>query len=144
MLVGVTLCRDLISSLINIASSRDVPFHQPQPLQCLHHGATFVPHRSLILSSQPHKVTICCRHAMASVRDIKVTDALLMLCLTVCYEMSLTLLKLRHYGSCIKICGAPFMSIFSVFSVMVGWIGEMLFMLFFSYIAVLRTEHSWV
>ena len=26
--------RDLISSLINVASSRDVPFHQPQLLQC--------------------------------------------------------------------------------------------------------------
>ena len=35
--------RDLISSLINVASSRDVPFHQPQLLQCLHQGATFVP-----------------------------------------------------------------------------------------------------
>ena len=33
--------RDLIS-LINVASSRDVPFHQPQLLQCLHQGATFV------------------------------------------------------------------------------------------------------
>ena len=32
--------RDFISSLINAASSRDVPFHQPQPLKCLHHGAT--------------------------------------------------------------------------------------------------------
>ena len=33
----------LISSLINVASSRDVPFRQPQQPQCLHHGATFVP-----------------------------------------------------------------------------------------------------
>jgi len=32
----------LIYLLINAASSRDVPFHQPQQLQCLHHGATFV------------------------------------------------------------------------------------------------------
>ena len=32
--------RDLISS-INVASSRDVPFHQPQQVQYLHHGATF-------------------------------------------------------------------------------------------------------
>ena len=40
--------RDLISSLINVASSRDVSFHQLQQLQCLHHGAIplnpFVPH----------------------------------------------------------------------------------------------------
>jgi len=35
--------RDLISSLINVASSRDVPFDQLQLLQCLHKGATFVP-----------------------------------------------------------------------------------------------------
>jgi len=54
--------RDLISSLINVASFRDVSFHQLQPLQCLHHCATFEPHCATfeplfapILSSQPHK-----------------------------------------------------------------------------------------
>jgi len=73
--------RDLISSLINVALSRDVPFHQPQQLQCLHHGATFVPLWSPILSSQLCKVTICGRHVMASVRDIKIAVALLILCL---------------------------------------------------------------
>jgi len=30
----------LISLLINVASSRDVPFCQPLQLQCLHHGST--------------------------------------------------------------------------------------------------------
>ena len=40
--------RDLISSLIN-ASSRDVPFDQPQLLQRLHKGVTFVPLWSPIL-----------------------------------------------------------------------------------------------
>ena len=39
----------------------------------------------------------------------------------------------------IKIWGACFTS---VFSVMAGWIAEMLFMLFFAYIAVLRRKHS--
>jgi len=73
--------RDLISSLINVASSRDMPFHQLQQLKCLHHGATFVPLWFLILSSQPRKVTICGRHVMASVRDIKIAEALLVLCL---------------------------------------------------------------
>jgi len=29
----------LISSLLNVASARDVPFCQLQPLQCLHHGS---------------------------------------------------------------------------------------------------------
>ena len=43
--------RDLISLPINVASSRDVPFHQPQLLQCLHQGATFVPLWSPILFS---------------------------------------------------------------------------------------------
>ena len=46
--------RDLISSLINVASSRDEPFHQPQQLQCLHRGVTFEPLCTPILSSQPH------------------------------------------------------------------------------------------
>jgi len=35
--------RDLISSLINITASWDVPFHQLQQLQGLHYGATFEP-----------------------------------------------------------------------------------------------------
>ena len=108
--------RDLISSLINVIPSQDVPFHQPRQLQCLHYGATFILHWSPILpffsyshfctgqkapadcargwslfhynhtlrlinnySSQPHKVTIWGRHAMASVRDIKIAEALLIL-----------------------------------------------------------------
>ena len=45
--------------------------------KCLHHGATFVPLWSPILSSQPRKVTICGRHVMASVRDIQIAEALL-------------------------------------------------------------------
>ena len=32
----------LISSLFNVALSGDAPFHQPQQLQCLHHGSTKV------------------------------------------------------------------------------------------------------
>ena len=66
-----------------------------------------------------------------------------------CYETSSTLLKLTHnealshiaeiealWLSRIEIWGARFTSIFSVFSVMAEWIAEMLFMLFFAYIAV--------
>ena len=30
----------LISSLFNVTSSQNVPFLQPQQLQCLHHGST--------------------------------------------------------------------------------------------------------
>ena len=44
--------RDFISSLINIASSQDVFFHQPQQLQYLNHGATFEPLCVPILYSQ--------------------------------------------------------------------------------------------
>jgi len=72
--------RDLISSLINVASSWDAPFHQPQQLQRLHQGVTFVPLWPSILSSQPRKVTICGRHVMASIQDIQITEALLTLC----------------------------------------------------------------
>jgi len=36
----------------------------------------------------------------------------------------------------IEIWGEHFTSIFSMFSVLAGWIAEMLFMLFFAYIAV--------
>ena len=70
--------RDLNSLLINVASSRDVPFHQLQQLQCLHHGATFVHLLSPIFYSQPCKVMIC---VMALVRDIQIAEALLTLCL---------------------------------------------------------------
>ena len=66
--------RNLISSLINVASSRDVPFRQLQQLLCLHHGATFGPLWSPILSSQLHKVTICARHVMASVQNIQIAE----------------------------------------------------------------------
>ena len=76
-----TRARDLISSLINVASSWDVPFHQPQELQCLYHGATFVPLWSPIFSSQPCKVMIWGRHVLASIPDMKIAEALLILCL---------------------------------------------------------------
>jgi len=114
--------RDLTSSLV---LSRDVPFHQPQLLQCLHHGTTFDPP---YFSSQLHKVTICGRNVMASVWDIKIAEALLVFCLAY-YVMKW--LKWRCYG--FQVLGAHFTSIFSVFSVMAGWIAEMLFMLFFTY-----------
>jgi len=35
-----TKAMGLISSLFNVASSRDVPFCQPLQLQCSHHGST--------------------------------------------------------------------------------------------------------
>ena len=192
--------RDLISSLINVASSRDEPFCQLQELQCLNHGATFVPFWSLILSSQPRKVTIFGRHIMAWVQDIKIAEVLLILCLAYyvtkwvqhCLNwgaMAFTYRGMRctfheyilrifrncwmdckdtfHAVVCLYCCvtdrniaeykaywllgvpiinpwGVRFMSTFSVFSVMAGWIAKMLFMLFFVYIVVQRTEHSWV
>ena len=88
----ITRARDLISSLINVALSRDVPFHQPQLLQCLHQGAIFVPLWSPILSSQLRKVTICGRHVIASVRDIQIAKAFLTLCLA-CSVMK----RVQHY-----------------------------------------------
>jgi len=32
----------LISSLLDVALSQEMPFHQPQQLHSVHHGATFV------------------------------------------------------------------------------------------------------
>jgi len=47
------------------------------------------------------------------------------------------LLKIKAlWLSRIEIWGMHLMSILSVFSVMAGWIAEILFMLFFAYIAV--------
>ena len=71
---------------------------------------------------------------MASVRDVKIAEALLVLCLAY-YVIDIAefeALWLSH----IEIWGACFTSICSVFSVMAGWIAEMLFMLFFAYITV--------
>ena len=52
--------RDLIYSLINVAWSQDVPFHQPQQLQCLHYGTYGTTYLCApVLSLQSHKVTIC-------------------------------------------------------------------------------------
>jgi len=73
--------RDLISSLINVTLSQDVPFHQPQQLQCLNHGANSVPLCATNLHTKPLKMTICGRHIMASVQDIKIAEPLLILCL---------------------------------------------------------------
>ena len=125
--------RDLISLLINIALFQDVPFHQLQQLQCLLNGANFVPLWSSNLFSQPCKVTICVRHVMASVharhKDHWGTSHTMPYLLG--YETNSTLLKLRCYGFHVSRYGAHFTSIFSVFSVMAGWIVEMLSMLFF-------------
>jgi len=134
--------RDLIPSLINVASSRDVHFHQPQQPQWLHNGATFVPLWSPILSSLPRRVTICGRHIMASVRNIQITEALLTLCLAlVCYETSLTLLKSRHYGFTYRDMGRAFheyiLHILHIYrNDWMDCIDTVLFMLFFAYIAV--------
>ena len=74
---------------------------------------------------------------MASVRDIQIAEALLTLCLA--YYV-IKWLDIAEIGAvwllCIEIWGARFTSIFSVFSVMAGWIAETIFMLFFAYIAV--------
>ena len=45
----MAIATGLISSLINIASSQNVPYHQPQPLKCMHHGATFEPLSTQVL-----------------------------------------------------------------------------------------------
>ena len=71
---------------------------------------------------------------MASVQDIKIAEALLVLCLAY-YEFDIAEIE-ALWLSCFKIWGKHFMSIFSIFSILAGWIAEMHFMLFFVYIAV--------
>jgi len=113
---------DLISSLINVALSWDVPFNHLQQLQYLHHCATYVPLWSPTLSSQPHKVTICGRHnVMASVQDIQIADALLTLCPAYYVMKQFHIAEIEAlWLSCIEIWGTCFKSILSVFSVMAG------------------------
>ena len=50
-----TRAMGLISSLFNVASSRDVPFCQPLQLQYSHHGSTKAYLCSWFLSTLPHK-----------------------------------------------------------------------------------------
>ena len=45
----------LISSLFNVTLSRNVPFRQPQQLQCLHHGSTKAYLCFPFLSPLPHR-----------------------------------------------------------------------------------------
>ena len=75
---------------------------------------------------------------MASVQDIKITEALLILCLAFYVMNEFDIAEIAAlWLSCIEIWGARFTSVlFSVFSVMAGWIVETLSMLFFAYIAV--------
>jgi len=73
------------------------------------------------VSSQPRKVTICGRHEMASVRDIKIDEALLVLHLA--YYVIKRVHHCRNWDAMAftyRDMGHAFTSIFSVFSVM-GW-----------------------
>ena len=78
-----TGCTALISSLLfNIASSQDVPFCQPQQLQCSHHGST----KTYLCSplycihfSLSAKVMICSTRVMASVVSVVQAGVLLAL-----------------------------------------------------------------
>ena len=88
--------RNLTSSLINVTLSQDVPFHQPQQLQCLNHGATSVPLCATNLQTNPLKMTICGRHVMARHKDCRATSHTIPCSL--CYKTSSALLKLRRYG----------------------------------------------
>ena len=82
-------------------------------------------------------MTICGRHVLASVQDMKIAEALLMLCLAYYVMNKFDIAEIEAlWLSCIEIWGTRFTNIFSVFSVMAGWIAEMLFMLFLAYIAV--------
>jgi len=119
-----------IARAIHTNQHRFVPSHQ---LQCLHHGATFVPLCAPILSSQPRKVTICGGHVMASVCDIKIAEALLMLCLA--YSVMKRVWHCWNWGVMAfryQDMERRFHNHIFRISVVAGWIAEMLFMLFFA------------
>ena len=74
---------------------------------------------------------------MASVQDIQITEALLTLFLAYYVMNEFDIAEIEALWLLrIEIWGARFTSIFSIFSIMAGWIAEILFMLFFAYIAV--------
>ena len=126
--------KNLISSPINVASSRDVSFHQLQQLWNLHHGVTFVPLCVPILSLQLPKVTIFSKHVMATVQERKITEAFPHYCSLILLWNKFTIAEIEAlWLSRTKIGDASFTSEISVWA---GWIAEMLFMLFLAYIAV--------
>ena len=61
----MAIATTLISSLFNLTSSRDVPFRQPQQLQCSHHGSSKI----IFVFLCTAKVAICGTCLMASVQD---------------------------------------------------------------------------
>jgi len=69
----MAIATGLISLLINVALSRDMPFRQPQQLQCLHHGSIkaylYSPLCPIPFSLTVY-MTICGTHVMASLRDL--------------------------------------------------------------------------
>ena len=111
--------RDLISSLIHVTSSRDVPFHQLQQPQCLHHGATFEPLCAPILSSL-----------------LRIGDNLWLACIGFIARHKYRWDTSHSYNefdiaeiktlwlSCIEIWDMHFTSVSSIFSVMAAWIAE--------------------
>ena len=71
---------------------------------------------------------------MVSVWDIKITEVFIILFLAY-NEVDIAEIEVL-WLSRIEILGKSFTSEFSVFSVMAGWIAEVVFMLFIAYIAV--------
>ena len=55
----------LISSLFDVSLSRDVPFHQPQDVPCMHHGLTFMFQFFLLTTLGVNSL----QHNMASLRQ---------------------------------------------------------------------------
>ena len=60
----------LIFAPFNVASSQDVPFHQPHQLQRLHNGSTKAYFSSPLCSAIPFSTTRFAVRNMTSVRDL--------------------------------------------------------------------------
>jgi len=65
-----TMAMVLIFVLYNVASSQDVPFHQPQQLQRLHHGSTKAHLCSPLCSIPFSTAAICGTCIMASAQNL--------------------------------------------------------------------------
>jgi len=152
----MTIATRLISSLFNVASSRNVPFRQPQQLQCSHHGFTRKYLCSPLFSipfSLSVKVTIWLWLRCETMVSAKLAGALLYVilflerCIT-CWnsysrsKQSVVIKWHTHFKLINKVCTLTIKH--SKFSVMAGLIIELLFVLLSIYYAVQWAENEWI
>ena len=131
----------LLSLLQDVVSSQDMPFCQPQQLQCLHHGSTKAylcsPLYSITFFTTAQE-TICSTSVMTSMQEL-VTTLLAELLLTLFFLRYATQrvqdswqqsVILHTFSSWLLGMALIFISKFSIFSEMDGSVAGVIFMLF--------------